>query len=191
MCACSLVILYSFSQPHIIILVRLFNSARFTRILLPLLIVSCSRYSSYPVRLTRGIPFALLRWAWSQLVFMFWLIFWWYSVSFVEGILSVPDLVCRLEHFPLRLLSFCLVHIRLQSFNLVCIVCLLLVCSLFAVVLLLSSFSRASLAFVFALSFLRCHFRGRDIYCWFFFASCFLNYIYCPFHPRYRLKSII
>ena len=70
----SLVILYSFSQPHIIIvnfaipfaLLWLYSLypvhlTCYTRhILLPLLIVSCSPYSSYPVRLTRRILFALL-----------------------------------------------------------------------------------------------------------------------------------
>jgi hypothetical protein len=67
--------------------------------------------------------------------------------------------------FLCNFLSFRLVRIRPRSFNLVCIVCQLLVCSLFAVVLLLSSSSRGSLASVFVLSFFRRHFRGRDIYC--------------------------
>jgi hypothetical protein len=63
----SLVILYSFSQPHALLVVScspylLYSSylAPLThRILLALLVVSCSPHSSYPVRFTRRIPFAL------------------------------------------------------------------------------------------------------------------------------------
>jgi hypothetical protein len=58
----SLVILYSFSQPHrsLYSLYPVHLTCYTRRILLPLLIVSCSPYSSYPVRLTHRILFTLL-----------------------------------------------------------------------------------------------------------------------------------
>jgi hypothetical protein len=187
----SLVILYSFSQPHrsLYSLYPVHLTCYTRRILLPLLIVSCSPYSSYPVRLTRRILFALLVVSCSP--YSSYLPDCFVSSYFGEHEVGwclrfhqfFGSIVCCLwtEYRPSLILcvnwntflcdflSFRLVHIRPQSFNLVCIVCQLLVCSLFAVVLLLSSSSRGSLTSVFALSFFRHHFRGRDIYCWFFF----------------------
>ena len=142
--------------------------------LLVILIVSCSPYSSYPARLTHHILFASLVVSCSPYSSYLpdcfissyfgehevgWCLhFHWFFGGIVcrsstEYCLSLI-LCVDWNTFLCDFLSFCLVCIRPQSFNLVCIVCLLLVCSLFAVVLLLSSSSRGSLAFVFALSFI-------------------------------------
>jgi len=198
---CSLVILYSFSQPHITIVTTLCICSIPLALLviscLPylLLVVSCSPYSSYPARLTRRIPFTLL--VVSRSPYSSYLPDCFISSYFGEHEVGwclrfhwfFCGIVCRLstEYCPSLILcvdwnaflcdflSFRLVCIRPRPFNLVCIVCLLLVCSLFAVVLLLSSSSRGSLAclVVFSTSFSRSRYLLLGFF-WFLFLELYI-----------------